>query len=214
MRIAVDAMGGDHAPREIIKGAVEGLAVLGAHDELVLVGREEVIAAELGGARDPRIVVEHAAQVIGMDETPVEALKQKKDSSIVRMAIMAANKEVDAVISAGNTGAYVAACQLKMRTLGGVGRPGIAVVIPAFHGPLVICDVGANIAPKPFHLLQYAQMAPLFAESMLGIKEPRLGLLSIGQEEIKGNSLVKEARQLIKQDGRLNYVGNVEGRDL
>jgi glycerol-3-phosphate acyltransferase PlsX len=149
-----------------------------------------------------------------MDDVPVEALKQKRDSSIVRMAALAAAQEVDAVISAGNTGACVAACQLRMRTLAGVGRPGIAVIIPSLHGPIVICDVGANIAPKPFHLLQYAQMATVYSNMMLKTQRPRVGLLSIGEEEVKGNTLVKEARQLIKQDKNLNYIGNVEGRDL
>jgi len=130
------------------------------------------------------------------------------------MATLAAEKKVDAVISAGNTGACVAACQLKMRTLGGVGRPGIAVVLPSFHGPIVVCDVGANIAPKPFHLLQYAQMASVYSQMMLKTERPRVGLLSIGEEEVKGNALVKEARALIRADKMLNYVGNVEGRDI
>lgn len=216
MRIAVDVMGGDHAPREIVRGALEGLAYLKPGDQLVLIGREEVVSAELAeaGARDARLVIEHAPQVIGMDDIPVEALKQKKDSSIVRMATMAAKGEVDAVISAGNTGACVAASQLRMRTLPGVGRPGIAVIIPSLHGPIVICDVGANVAPKPFHLLQYAQMATVYSNMMLKTERPRVGLLSIGEEEVKGSPLVKEARALIKQDKNLNYVGNVEGRDL
>lgn len=216
MRIALDAMGGDHAPREIVRGAVEGLEFLGPEDRLVLIGVRDAVQAELGaaGANDARLVIEHASQIIGMDDIPVEALKQKRDSSIVRMATMAAEKKVDAVISAGNTGACVAACQLRMRTLEGVSRPGIAVVIPSFHGPIVICDVGANIAPKPFHLLQYAQMSAAYAQSMFHVERPRIGLLSIGEEEVKGNLLVKEARRLIKEDARLNYIGNVEGRDL
>lgn len=216
MRIAIDAMGGDHAPREIVRGAVQGLSFLGADDEIVLLGKEDVVAAELSalGERDRRIVIEHTSQVIGMDDVPVEALKQKRDSSIVRMAVMASKKEVDAVISAGNTGACVAACQLRMGKFSGVDRAGIAVVIPSFHGPIVVCDVGANIAPKPFHLLQYAQMAALYSQQLLKVERPRVALLSIGEEEVKGTSLVKEARALIKQDARLNFVGNVEGRDL
>jgi len=216
MRIAIDAMGGDHAPGEIVRGAVQGLAFVGAQDEIVLIGQEPAVASELArlGERDQRICVEHASQVIGMDDVPVEALKQKKDSSIVRMAALAAEKRVQAVISAGNTGACVAACQLKMRTLGHVARPGIAVVLPSFHGPIVICDVGANVAPKPFHLLQYAQMASAYSATMLNVARPRVGLLSIGEEEVKGNVLVKEARSLIKADASLNYVGNVEGRDI
>lgn len=216
MRIAIDAMGGDHAPHEIVLGAVQGLEFLGQDDQLVLIGIESAVNAELTkhGPCDPRISVVHAAQVITMDDIPVEAIKQKRDSSIMKMATLGAARSVDAVISAGNTGACVAACQLKMRTLPGVGRPGIAVILPSFHGPIVICDVGANIAPKPFHLLQYAQMAAVYADLMLGHKNPRIGLLSIGEEEVKGSTLVKEARALIKEDSTLNYVGNVEGRDV
>jgi glycerol-3-phosphate acyltransferase PlsX len=216
MRIAVDAMGGDHAPAQIVRGAVEGLAFLGASDELVLLGREEAIAAHLPGdsAVRRRITVHHCSETIEMEDSPVEALRQKKDSSIAVMARLAADKQVDAVISAGNTGACAAACQLKMRTLGGVQRPGIAVIIPSFSGPLTMCDVGANIAPKPHHLLQYAQMASAYAETILKIHRPRVGLLSIGTEEIKGSPLVKQTRELIKQDASINFIGNVEGRDL
>src|SRR5262245_45121794 len=146
MRIAIDAMGGDHAPAEIVRGAVQGLEFLAPQDELVLIGIEDVVRSELKelGTNDRRLCIEHAPQVIKMDDVPVDALKQKKDSSIVRMATLAAEKKVDAVISAGNTGACVAACQLKMRTMGGVGRPGIAVILPSFHGPIAVCDVGAN----------------------------------------------------------------------
>jgi glycerol-3-phosphate acyltransferase PlsX len=216
MRIAIDAMGGDHAPAEIVRGAVEGLVYLGDSDELVLIGREDAIQAHLpkDSAVLKRIVVHHTSEVIEMDESPVEALRQKKDSSIVVMAKLASEGKVDAVISAGNTGACAAACQLKMRTLPGVQRPGIAVVIPSFHGPLTVCDVGANVAPKASHLLQYAQMASAYAEAVLKIKNPRVGLLSIGSEEVKGNPLVKEAHELLKQETTINFVGNIEGRDL
>jgi len=215
MRIGIDAMGGDHAPTEITAGAIEGLQFLGAGDEIVLIGKEDAIRATFpAGALDPRIRIQHTSQVIEMDDVPVEALRQKKDSSIVKMAVMAAAREVDAVISAGNTGACVAACQLRMGRLGVVARPGIAVAIPSFHGPVTLCDVGANPEPRAFHLLQYAQMASMYAERILGIENPRIGLLSIGGEETKGNSLVKEARDLIRQEGTLNLVGNVEGRDV
>jgi len=216
MRIALDAMGGDHAPGEIVAGAVDSLCYLRDGDELVLIGREEVVRPlvppdELARRR---IVVHHAPEVIEMDDSPVEALRQKKNSSILVMAKLAADRQVNAVISAGNTGACAAACQLKMRTLGKVQRPGIAVVLPAFSGPLTICDVGANVAPRPHHLLQYAQMASLYAEHMLGIRNPRVGLLSIGSEEVKGNTLVKQAGALLRQDATLNFVGNIEGREV
>jgi len=149
-----------------------------------------------------------------MEESPVEALRQKKQSSIVQMVKMACEGQADAIISAGNTGACAAAAQLKMKALPGVQRPGIAVVLPSFAGPLTVCDVGANVAPKPMHLKQYAQMAKAYAETLLGIDNPKVGLLSIGGEETKGNVLVKQTRELIRQDPSINFVGNVEGREL
>lgn len=216
MRIAIDAMGGDYAPAQIVRGAVEGLQFLTDEDELVLVGREDAIQAHLPpeGKSNPRIKIHHCSEVIEMDDSPVEALRQKKNSSIMIMAKLAAERQVEAVISAGNTGACAAACQLKMRTLGGVQRPGIAVVLPSFHGPLTVCDVGANVAPKAHHLLQYAQMASAYAEKILKIDRPRVALLSIGSEEVKGSPLVKQTHELLKRDPSVNFVGNVEGRDL
>lgn len=215
MRIAIDAMGGDHAPAEIVRGAVEGLAYLGPGDELVLLGKEDIVRAHLGNdASNKQIVIQHCPEVIEMDDSPVEALRQKKNSSIMIMAKLASERAVDAVISAGNTGACAAACQLKMRTLAGLQRPGIAVVLPSFHGPLTVCDVGANVAPKPHHLLQYAQMASAYAEAVLKIKGPRVGLLSIGSEEVKGSPLVKQTHELLKQDPSVNFIGNIEGREL
>lgn len=218
MRIAVDAMGGDHAPEQIVLGALEGLEYLSDSDELVLVGRENVIQAHLATAGNDavskRVRVQHTPNVIEMDDSPVEALKQKRDSSIVVMAKMASDRTVDAVISAGNTGAFAAACQVKMRTLGVVQRPGIAVVLPSFAGPLTVCDAGANVAPKPFHLLQYAQMASAYAETILKIPNPRVGLLSIGGEDVKGNTLVKQTNEILKKDRSVNFIGNVEGREI
>jgi len=216
MRIAIDAMGGDHAPDEIIQGAIEGREFLGDDDRIVLYGRQDVVAAGLtpGAAADSRIEIEHAPDVIEMHEAPVDALKQKRQSSIVLMVKHAAEKKVDTVISAGNTGAFAAASQLKMRTLQGVHRPGIAVVLPSFSGPLTVCDAGANVAPKPMHLLQYAKMATAYAEYVLKIPSPRVGLLSIGGEDVKGSPLVKQSNELLKADNSLNFVGNVEGREI
>lgn len=216
MRIAVDAMGGDLAPREILLGAQQGVPLLDADDRILLFGPHARIEAELQdlGISEPRIEIVDCAQVIGMDESPVEALRQKRDSSIVRMAMAADKREVDALISAGNTGAFAAACQLKIGLVPGVSRPGIAVTIPTFHGPVVICDVGANVAPKPHHLHEYARMSTCYARHLLKIDQPRVGLVSIGEEEAKGNVLVKEARRLIKNDPGLRFFGNVEGRDL
>ncbi len=217
IRVAVDAMGGDHAPGAIVRGAVQALA--DEPDlELLLVGDEGRIHAELGAVKingtASRIRVVHASQVVGMDESPVEAIKSKKDSSLIRMAELAAAGEADAVLSAGNTGACAAACQLKLKPLPCVSRPGIAVTIPSFHGPFVLCDVGANIQAKPRHLYEYAIMATLYAELVLGIRNPRVAVMSIGEESNKGTGLVKQTHELLRADTRINFVGNAEGKDL
>ncbi|HPF37096.1 MAG TPA: phosphate acyltransferase PlsX [Phycisphaerae bacterium] len=214
MRIGIDAMGGDHAPEEIVLGGVLGLKFLGPDDRLVLIGREDNIRSHLPTDVDPRIEIVHTPEVIEMDDSPVESLRQKRKSSIVVMARMAAQGELDAVISAGNTGACAAACQLQMKSLGPVLRPGIAVVLPTFAGPLTICDAGANVQPKPQHLLQYAQMACAYASEILGIKNPRVGLISVGGEDVKGSPLVKKTNELLRADPTIDFVGNVEGREL
>jgi len=216
MRIAVDAMGGDHAPRQIVRGAVEGLELLDSDSRLVLVGREEAIRAELNGLQgwQDRLDIVPASQVIAMDEVPVDAIRHKRDSSIRRMIKLAAKGEVDAIISAGNTGACAVGCQLQLKALPGVHRPGIAVVLPSLHGPMVICDVGANIAAKAHHLHQYALMCSIYSRHILGLDSPRVGLMSVGEEGVKGTQLVRQAGQLIRADDQINFVGNVEGRDL
>ena len=216
MRIAIDAMGGDNAPDEIIAGALESIGLLGENDELIIVGQQKVIEPRLPPlkSRERTISVVDAPQVIGMDEPPVESLRKKRKSSIAVMAKMAKLNQADAVISAGNTGACVAAFQMRMRNLSGVNRPGIAVVFPTFEGPVTICDVGANIACKPINLYQYGAMARMYAKHLHGIQNPRVGLMSIGQEDAKGNEVIKKARELIKSDSNMNFVGNIEGRDI
>ena len=219
MRVAVDVMGGDHAPSEILQGCWQAAPLLDPADTVSLVGDEKVIVeglekASLSGQQKKQYRVVPTTQVIGMDESPVEAIRSKPDSSISVMCKRAAKKEEDAVISAGNTGACVAAAQLRMRLLPGVSRPGIAVILPTFHGPVVICDVGANPEPKPKHIEQYAIMAGAYSTVVCGSKEPRVGLLSIGEEDAKGNTLTKEARKFMKDEPLINFVGNVEGRDL
>jgi glycerol-3-phosphate acyltransferase PlsX len=216
MRIAIDAMGGDNAPDEIIAGALESIESLSEDDELILVGPEEVIEAQLHSlnSRKGTISVIHAPDVIGMAEVPIETLRKKPKSSIAVLAKLAKLGQADSVISAGNTGACVAAFQMRMRNLSGVNRPGIAVVFPTPEGPVVICDVGANIACKPIHLYQYGVMASMYSKHLLGIKNPRVGLMSIGAEDAKGNEVVKKARELIKSDSNMNFVGNIEGRDI
>jgi glycerol-3-phosphate acyltransferase PlsX len=216
MRIAIDAMGGDNAPDEIIAGAVESVEYLGADDRLILVGPTDVVKAQLDSFKFNRdlVSVVDAPQVIGMDEVPIESLRKKLKSSIAVLAKLAKRGQTDAVISAGNTGACVAAFQMRMRNLPGVNRPGIAVVFPTFEGPVVICDVGANIACKPINLYQYGLMASVYSKDVLGIDNPRVGLMSIGQEDAKGNEIVKKTRDFMKSDSNINFVGNIEGRDV
>jgi glycerol-3-phosphate acyltransferase PlsX len=222
VRIALDVMGGDNAPDAILDGGIGAADVLTDDDQLVLVGDQPIIEEglrEAGLHEDPRFVIESTSQVIGMAESPVTALRKKPDSSIVRMGWLGSKKKAgdqlcEAVISAGNTGACVAAAQMAMRRLPGVHRPGIAIVLPTFHGPVVLCDVGANPEPKGSHLYQYAIMAGVYAEKVLGIDHPKVGVMNIGGEEGKGTPLVKDASALCRADETLNYVGNVEGRDL
>ncbi len=222
MRFAIDAMGGDNAPDAILAGGLGAMDLLAPEDQLVLIGDQQVIGdqiAEHGLAGDPRIEIEPTTQVITMDDRPVTALRQKTDSSIVRMAQLGGHRHsgdryCDVIISAGNTGACVAASQMSMRRLPGVNRPGIAVTIPTFFGPIMICDVGANPDPRPHHLHQYGHMAVVYAHRVVGVKTPRVALLSIGSEEGKGSSLVRESHAHMKGDKTLNYVGYIEGRDL
>ncbi|MCG3181635.1 MAG: Phosphate acyltransferase [Phycisphaerae bacterium] len=214
MRVGVDAMGGDHAPGEIVKGVLEALPTLPEGVEVVLFGDQAQVEPLLSGDWQKRMTLVHCSQSIGMNESPVNALRQKRDSTIFQMAVRAGEGELDAVVSAGHTGAMVAACQMKMRLLEGVNRPGIAVVIPTFHGPVTICDVGAVVQCKPVNLHQFAQMATIYARRVLNIQKPRAALMSIGEEDAKGNELVKHARELMKSDPNLNFVGNAEGRDV
>jgi glycerol-3-phosphate acyltransferase PlsX len=216
MRIAIDAMGGDNAPEEIIVGALESMELLAEDDEIILVGPEEIIKAQLPSSalKKGRIKVVHAPDVIDMGEVPIESLRKKPKSSIAVIAKLAKRDQTDAVISAGNTGACVAAFQMRMRNLPGVNRPGIAVVFPTPGGPVTICDVGANIACKPINLYQYGSMARVYSKHFLKIDNPRVGIMSIGSEEAKGNEIVKKARELYKSDTKMNFIGNIEGRDI
>lgn len=219
MRVAVDVLGGDRAPAAILKGCFDAAKFLNGQDLIHLVGDEQVIAEGLKNsglsAEQKRYYnVVPTTQVIGMDEPPVEAIRTKPDSSISVMCKLVAQGQADAAISAGNTGACVAAAQLRMRLLPGIVRPGIAVIIPTFHGPVTICDVGANIAPQPRHLHQYAIMASAYSHDICGIANPRVGLLNIGEEDAKGTATVKEARKLMREEPLINFIGNVEGRDI
>ncbi|HEB60550.1 MAG TPA: phosphate acyltransferase PlsX [Phycisphaeraceae bacterium] len=223
MRIAVDVMGGDHAPDAILDGALASLDNLNEQDELILFGRNDLITDVLTsrGIDDPRVIVEHAPEVIGMDESPVDAVRSKPNSSVVRMMQLAGRQgtenRADIVISAGNTGACVSAATMYMKRLPGVHRPGVAVIIPTYHGPIVVCDVGANPEPRPSHLVQYGLMAEVYARKFLGMDNPRVAQINIGSEEAKGTMMIKEVRKILRNNpaaADINYIGYVEGRDL
>lgn len=221
MRIAVDVMGGDNAPDAILKGALSALKLLSEGDKLVLIGDREIIEEaieETGVQGNPHIEIVATTEVIGMGDPPIKALRDKLDSSIVKWGWLgskrAKEQQCDVIISAGNTGACVASAQMTMRRLPGVHRPGIAVTIPTFYGPVVVCDVGANPEPRPTHLHQYGHMGSIFAQQVLEIENPKVALLSIGGEEGKGNALTRGTHQLLKVDTSMNYVGYVEGREI
>lgn len=216
MRIALDAMGGDYAPGPNIDGAI---AALQAHPELevVLVGDQpqlEPLLAKAGFSSE-RLILRHSDSWITMEEKPTEALRKKPNCSIAVCWQMMAGREVDAVVSAGHTGAVVAAGLKTRLYLKNVKRPGIAVALPTQKGRAVLVDVGANPAARPEHLFQYGIMGLVYARDVLGIENPRVGLMNIGSEEGKGNDLYRETHGLL-QNSRLKsvYVGNVEGRDL
>jgi glycerol-3-phosphate acyltransferase PlsX len=218
MRIALDAMGGDHAPGPIVTGAVE--AVRDREDlTVLLVGDKGRIEAEL--ARHPdahldRLPVVHAKDVIGMEDKPVEALRKKRDNSISRSWGLLASGEANAVVSAGNTGAMVASALMNAKMfLPGVRRPGIAAIFPSHRGPIAIIDVGANMNAKPEDLYQYGIMGSIYAEHVLGVHEPKIGLLNVGSEDDKGTELTKATRALFQQGALAErFHGNVEGRDI
>lgn len=218
MRIALDVMGGDHAPGPIVVGAVE--AVRERPDlTVVLVGDQMRVEAELAKLPDPpldSLPIVHASQVIGMDEKPVEALRKKRDNSISKCWGLMAAGEVKAVVSAGNTGAMVASALFNAKMfLPGVRRPGIAAIFPSHQGPIVIIDVGANMNAKAEDLYQYGVMGAIYAETILGVTEPKIGLMNVGTEEDKGNDLTKATRALYQSSPLSHrFVGNVEGRDI
>ena len=215
MRIGLDVMGGDNAPDAILEGALGSLELLEAGDEVVLVGDRAVIEPVVEAHGDARLKVVHAAEVIGMDEPPVEAVRTRKDSSLTILARMAgrrAEPPLDAMISAGNTGASVTAAQMYMRRLPGVHRPGVAVTVPTFGGPIALIDAGANLEPKPHHLAQYGSMGTVYAELIHGLDKPRVALMNVGGEEAKGTAEMKKARDLLRADASVNFIGYIEGR--
>jgi phosphate acyltransferase len=208
-------MGGDYAPQNIVAGAVDALQSIGKIQKLFLVGDKTRVDGELQklGVRDPRIEIVHATEVIEMHDSPVQAVRRKKDSSMGRAIDLVKQGAADAIVSAGNTGALLTAAHLKLRTLEGVDRPGLAVLIPAPQNVFVLMDAGANLEPHPSNLVQYAIMGSLYSRQIMGYQNPRVALFSIGTEEMKGNELTLEAHRLLKQTN-LNFVGNIDGHDL
>ncbi len=215
MQIALDAMGGDHGPQELIAGAL--LAAEQADITVYLVGDEMLLnrhIAALSAGKDAlsRLKVFHAPTAVGMDENPVDAIRKKKDSSIMVAFDLVKTEVASAAVSAGNSGATLAAGVRKLGRLKNVARPGLASIFPTLKGPVVMMDVGANVECRPIHLYQFAVMASAFSR-LYNVERPRVGLLTIGEEASKGNSLVKETHALLKRS-HLNFIGNVEGRDV
>ncbi|MEO8538915.1 MAG: phosphate acyltransferase PlsX [bacterium] len=211
-KIVVDAMGGDNAPGEIVAGALMAAGGLGV--EVILVGRKDAIEAELEGAKASNLKIVDAPDVIEMDEHPAEAAKNKPNSSINIGMRMVKDGKADAFITAGNTGATMASALLTLGRIKGIGRPALATIFPTGEGKLtMLLDVGANADCRPIHLLQFAYMGAAYMERMFKIAKPSVGLLSIGEEDSKGNQLTIEVNQALRAS-RLNFIGNVEGKDL
>ena len=213
MRIALDAMGGDHAPERPVAGALAALD-RGERDlDIVLVGDEARLMPLLPDSRS-RPTLHHASQTIGMDEAPATALRRKRDSSIAVGVALQANGGADAFVSAGNTGAVMTAALTTLGRIEGISRPAIVTPFPTAGEPCLVLDVGANAQCKPHHLAQFAVMGHIYAQQVLGRKDPRVGLLSIGEEPSKGDELRVETHARLGAAGGLNFVGNVEGRDV
>lgn len=215
MKIALDAMGGDFGPQNIVGGALLALRDYSHISKLYLVGDTPLIEGELKkhNCNDGRIEIHHASQVVEMSDNAMHAFRRKKDSSINRAVDLVKHGEAEAVVSAGHTGAAVAATTIKLRTLPGVERPGIASLIPTETNLFVLIDAGANVDPRPVHLLQYAIMASVYSKHVLGYKDPQIGLLSIGDEDVKGSDFTKEVFKMLRES-KLNFRGNIEGHDL
>lgn len=213
MKIVVDAMGGDYGPSVVIEGAVQAAKEYGVG--IVLIGDAEKIKRELSKhkARGLALEVEHAEEVIEMHEPAAASVRKKRDSSIVKGINLLKEGRADAFISAGNTGAVVCAATLSLRMLSGIERPGISIIVPTLKGVSLLIDVGANIDPKPLHLLHYGVMSDAYARYILKKENPSVGLLNVGEEEGKGTDFIKETFALLEKSG-LNFIGNVEGRDI
>lgn len=213
MRIGIDAMGGDSAPEYPVKGAVLAANEYGYH--MVLVGQESKIRKELEELEYPKdkIDIVDCSQVIEMHEPAALSVRKKRDSSIVKASELLKNGMFDALVSAGNTGAVVCAATLSLRLLPGVDRPGIAVIFPTLNKPCMVIDVGANIDPKPLHILQYGIMGDAYSKHILSKKNPVVGLLNIGEEATKGTDFVKEVHTMLSES-KLSFIGNIEPKEV
>lgn len=219
MRVAVDAMGGDLGPGIVVRGVQRALASVYSISRIYLVGDRTTLEKELKecGCEDPRVEIWHASQVLSMEDKPVDALRHKKDCSIARAAELVKKGEAQVLVSPGNTGGVVAASHIRLRPLKGVERPAIAAVIPAQNNSFVLLDAGGFVDCRPSHLMQYGIMGSVYSREVLGYAKPRVGLLSIGTEDVKGNDLTRSAFELLSKVGRagiIDFIGNVEGHDL
>lgn len=215
IRVALDAMGGDNAPRDIIQGAIEAI-----HEKnnikVFLVGKEDIIKEELKKYtyNKEQLEVVPASEVIGFDEAPVVAIRKKKDSSIVVALNLVKNKQADAFVSAGSTGAILAGGQFIVGRIKGIERSPLAPLLPTLKGASLLVDCGANVDARPSQLVQFAQMGSIYMEHVVGIKNPRVAIVNIGMEEEKGNQLVKETFPLLKECEGINFIGSIESRDI
>ena len=215
VRVVVDAMGGDNAPGEIVRGAVDAVNSRG-DIKIFLVGQEPLVRAELEKYTYPKEQVEvvHAEEVIETAEPPVNAIRKKKQSSLVIGMNMVKQQEADAIVSAGSTGAVLVGGQMIVGRIKGIERPPLAPLIPTEHGVALLIDCGANVDARPSHLVQFAQMGSIYMENVVGIKNPRVAILNIGAEEEKGNALVKETFPMLKECPGINFIGSIEAREI
>lgn len=215
VNVAVDAMGGDNAPKEIVKGAIEAINE-SQKVKIYLVGKEDVIKAELAGYTYPeeQLTIVPASEIIETAEPPVMAIRKKKDSSLVKALYLVKEGTCDAYVSAGSTGASLVGGQVIVGRIKGVERPPLAPLIPTENGCALLVDCGANVDARPSHLVQFAKMGSIYMENVMGIKNPKVAIVNIGAEEEKGNALVKETFPLLKNCPDINFVGSIEARDI
>lgn len=214
MKIALDAMGGDHAPEEIIKGAEEALNLYSFIKKIFLVGQEDKVSKYLKNIDKKRVEIVNANEVINMEDHPGLAFRKKKDASITIAAKLVKNKEADALVSAGSTGAQLVASLLGIGRIKGVDRPAIGTVLPTLGGGKLLLDAGANTNCKVNNLVQFALLGSIYTEYILGIPKPKVALVNVGSEKTKGSDLVQSAYESLEKINSINFVGNIEGRDI